>query len=59
MPKAKLKRPYKTNIEAALLGCLTDVVARYKDIYGVTRTARVISSYLSDLLNLKLFKDES
>lgn len=59
MPKGKLKRPYKDNLEAALLGCLQDVVSRYKDIYGVTRTARVISNYLSELLNIKLFQNES
>ena len=59
MPKGKLIKPYKQNIENALLGCLQDVVSRYKDIYGVTRTARVISNYLSELLNIKLFNNES
>lgn len=59
MPKGKLKRPYKDNVEAALLGCLQDVICRYKDIYGVTRTARIISAYLSDLLIIKTIPNES
>lgn len=55
MPKNKLKKPYKQNIELALLQSMFAVLEQYKSVYGVEQTCRVVTNHLQGLLTVKLF----